>query len=84
MNPKDWHGGRRAVTLFYDNLSTFFPPGERFFMASVKAFRNEVKDEARQILDAAVWLAAGPSHAVLWRYEWSWRAAREAGHRAAR
>ena len=44
--PKYWHGGRRAVTLFYDNLSTFFPPGERFFMASVKAFRNEVKDEA--------------------------------------
>jgi predicted metal-dependent hydrolase len=35
--PRHWHGGRRAVTLFFDNLSLFFPPGERFFIASVKA-----------------------------------------------
>ncbi|WNG32593.1 metal-dependent hydrolase [Archangium violaceum] len=43
--PKYWHGGRRAVSLFLDNLSVFFPAGERFFMASVKAYRNQVKDE---------------------------------------
>ncbi|WP_257460342.1 metal-dependent hydrolase [Archangium lipolyticum] len=43
--PKYWHGGRRSVTLFFDNLSVFFPAGERFFMASVKAFRNQVTDE---------------------------------------
>jgi predicted metal-dependent hydrolase len=35
--PRHWHGGRRAITLFFDNLSLFFPPGERFFIASVKA-----------------------------------------------
>ncbi|WP_158501580.1 metal-dependent hydrolase [Vitiosangium sp. GDMCC 1.1324] len=42
--PRFWHGERRAVTLFFDNLSIFFPAGERFFMASVKAFRNQVTD----------------------------------------
>jgi predicted metal-dependent hydrolase len=35
--PRHWHGGRRAITLFFDNLSLFFPPGERFFISSVKA-----------------------------------------------
>lgn len=43
--PRFWHGGRKSVTLFFDALSVFFPPGERFFMASVKSFRNQVKDE---------------------------------------
>lgn len=32
-----WHGGRRAISLYFDNLSLFFPAGERFFVASVKA-----------------------------------------------
>src|SRR5689334_5031348 len=51
--PRYWHGGRRAVTIFFDNLSLFFPAGERFFMASVKAFRNEVTDAAlKRELDA--------------------------------
>jgi hypothetical protein len=35
--PRYWHGGRRSVTLFLNNLSVFFPEGERFFIASVKA-----------------------------------------------
>ncbi|MFL5320327.1 MAG: metal-dependent hydrolase [Myxococcaceae bacterium] len=43
--PKHWHGGRRSVTLFFDNLSVFFPPGERFFVAAVKAFQQKVTDE---------------------------------------
>lgn len=43
--PKYWHGGRRAVSAFFDNLSLFFPPGERFFIASVKAHRDHVTDE---------------------------------------
>jgi hypothetical protein len=42
--PRYWHGGRRAVTLFYDTLSIFFPDGERFFIASVKAHRDRVSD----------------------------------------
>jgi predicted metal-dependent hydrolase len=44
--PRHWHGGRRAVSIFFDNLSTFFPAGERFFIASVRAYRGSVKDDA--------------------------------------
>lgn len=43
--PRYWHGGRRSVTLFLNNLSIFFPPGERFFIASVKSHARHVKDE---------------------------------------
>jgi hypothetical protein len=42
--PRYWHGGRRAVTLFFDGLSLFFPPGERFFIDSVRAFRDHIDD----------------------------------------
>jgi hypothetical protein len=34
--PRYWHGGRASVTLFFNNLSVFFPAGERFFIASLK------------------------------------------------
>jgi predicted metal-dependent hydrolase len=43
--PRYWHGGRRALTLFFNNLSIFFPPGERFFVAAVKRHRHLVRDE---------------------------------------
>ncbi|MFW6051824.1 MAG: metal-dependent hydrolase [Myxococcota bacterium] len=43
--PRFWHGGRRSVTAFFNNLSVFFPPGERFFIASVKAHRDHVDDD---------------------------------------
>jgi predicted metal-dependent hydrolase len=43
--PRYWHGGRKAVSAFFDNLSVFFPPGERFFIASVKAHKDMIKDE---------------------------------------
>jgi uncharacterized protein len=42
--PRFWHGGRRSVSLFFDNLSIFFPAGERFFIAAVKAHREHVRD----------------------------------------
>ena len=44
--PRFWHGGRKSVTAFFDNLSIFFPVGERFFVASVRAHQHCVKDEA--------------------------------------
>jgi len=44
--PKHWHGGRKSVTTFLDNLSTFFPAGERFFIAAVRAHDKHVSDEA--------------------------------------
>lgn len=43
--PRYWHGDRRSVTLFMNNLSVFFPPGERFFIASVKACSKRLEDE---------------------------------------
>jgi predicted metal-dependent hydrolase len=43
--PRYWNAGRRSVTLFSNGLSVFFPPGERFFIASVKAHADRVKDE---------------------------------------
>lgn len=42
--PRHWHGGRRAVTRFFDNLSLFFPPGERFFVAAVNHYKGRVGD----------------------------------------
>jgi predicted metal-dependent hydrolase len=48
--PRYWHGGRKSVTAFFNNLSVFFPPGERFFIASVKAHRDVTKDDPK--LDA--------------------------------
>jgi predicted metal-dependent hydrolase len=46
--PRHWHGGRRAVSLYFDNLSLFFPAGERFFIASVKAHAHLVDDPELQ------------------------------------
>jgi predicted metal-dependent hydrolase len=43
--PRYWHGGRRSVTTFFDNLSIFFPAGERFFIQSVRAYESRVTDE---------------------------------------
>ena len=42
--PKHWHGAGKSVSIFYDNLSVFFPVGERFFVTAVKAFRDQVTD----------------------------------------
>jgi uncharacterized protein len=42
--PRHWHGGRRSVTTFFDNLSVFFPLGERFFVTSVRAYDERIKD----------------------------------------
>ena len=43
--PKYWHGGRKSVTIFLDNLSVFFPAGERFFVKAVRAHQAFVKDD---------------------------------------
>ncbi|MFT3924859.1 MAG: metal-dependent hydrolase [Myxococcales bacterium] len=43
--PRYWHNGSRPVTLLFNNLSVFFPPGERFFVHSVKAYREQLRSE---------------------------------------
>ncbi|RDK07611.1 metal-dependent hydrolase [Cupriavidus lacunae] len=40
----DWHERGRHVTHFINALSIFFPGGERFFMDSVRNYRDQVKD----------------------------------------
>lgn len=42
--PRYWMGGDPFATHLMNALSTTFPPGERFFMASVRALRHVVKD----------------------------------------
>lgn len=44
--PEAWYGGRPAVSLYFDNLSTLFPLGERFFMQSVRHYQDRIEDEA--------------------------------------
>jgi len=42
--PRYWMGGDAYSTHLMNVLSLMFPPGERFFMEAVRAYRNEVKD----------------------------------------
>lgn len=59
--PRHWHGGRKAVTNFFDNLSLFFPAGERFFIDSVKAHKEHVTDQ-RLLKDVAMFCAQEGIH----------------------
>lgn len=43
--PRHWHGGRRSVTAFFDNLSVFFPEGERFFVRAVRAHARHAQHD---------------------------------------
>ncbi len=38
----DWHGRGGHVSHFFNALSTVFPVGERFFINSVRAYRNQI------------------------------------------
>lgn len=40
----DWHQDGLNVSQFLNTLSLFFPVGERFFIDSVRAFRDQVDD----------------------------------------
>jgi uncharacterized protein len=41
----DWHGTGQHVTQFLNTMSLFFPVGERFFIDSVRHFRDHAKDD---------------------------------------
>ncbi|MFM2415518.1 MAG: hypothetical protein RL385_241, partial [Pseudomonadota bacterium] len=41
--PQYWLGGARSVSLLLDHLSVIFPPGEAFFMESVRALEASVR-----------------------------------------
>ncbi|MBT9608587.1 MAG: metal-dependent hydrolase [Aquabacterium commune] len=42
--PKYWFGGDAFKTRFFDAMSLIFPPGEKFFMVTVRDFRDQVND----------------------------------------
>ncbi len=58
--PKHWHGRGRAVSIFFDGLSIFFPAGERFFISSVRAHLSKVGPELRR--DVALFTAQEGIH----------------------
>ncbi len=59
--PRHWHGGRASVTTFFDNLSIFFPVGERFFIAAVRSHLSHVHDP-RLLEDARAFCAQEGIH----------------------
>ncbi len=46
--PKYFYAGNPTATTFFAMLSGFFPPGERYFMDSVRHFRDRVTDKEQR------------------------------------
>ena len=42
--PANWYAGDPFLSLFWDSLSLLFPEGERFFVESVKHYRDRIDD----------------------------------------
>jgi predicted metal-dependent hydrolase len=60
--PKAWHGGQLSVSVFFDALSVFFPEGERFFVKSVKAFKDDPRVDVGLKAEAAAFCAQEGHH----------------------
>ncbi|MDX5299152.1 MAG: metal-dependent hydrolase [Gammaproteobacteria bacterium] len=51
----NWHKTGLHVSQFFNSMSLFFPVGERFFIDSVRAFRDQVSDpELKQAMTAFI------------------------------
>ena len=46
--PRHWLGGDAFKTRFFDAMSTLFPEGEKFFIACVRDYRDQVTDPLLQ------------------------------------
>ncbi|MHA6492736.1 metal-dependent hydrolase [Pseudomonas borbori] len=42
--PRHWHGGDAFKSHFFNAMSVQFPDGERFFIESVRLFREQIED----------------------------------------
>lgn len=47
-SPKYFYADNATATTFFAMLSGFFPPGERYFMESVRHYRDRIKDERQR------------------------------------
>jgi predicted metal-dependent hydrolase len=60
--PKHWNAGRRSVSIFFDNLSVFFPVGERFFIHAVRAHKKHVEGDPELVAAVAAFCAQEGMH----------------------
>ncbi len=60
--PRHWHGAGKAVTTFFDSLSLFFPPGERFFIQTVRDAAARFPLDERLLADVRAFCGQEGAH----------------------
>lgn len=56
--PRWWHGGDAGRTAFFNALSSTFPVGEKFFMTSVRHYRDGAPPALRRQIDDFIYQEA--------------------------